>query len=199
MSDVLLLNSGGSVLSIVPLSIIRWQYAVKLLFQEKISPVEWYDNWPIRSPTVEIKLPAIAMLKKFHNSKGEIQFNKYNVLLRDNYRCAYCGKFGTPTELTLDHVIPKSLGGKKNWTNTIACCGFCNRKKGNKFIKPSHMPFKPTVHDLVKNRRQYPITIKHDSWQDYLQWDEDLINWEEVDEPYFIAENNDWLNNANYN
>jgi hypothetical protein len=73
-----------------------------------------------------------------------------NVLLRDRYICQYCVRRFSPGELTLDHVVPRSKGGASSWSNLVACCSPCNRKKADKTLEES---------GLTLYRRPRPVTI----------------------------------------
>jgi len=64
--------------------------------------------------------------------------NRKNILKRDGYKCAYCGRSDLP--LTIDHVIPRSHGGKDTWENLVAACYRCNNKKGNRTPAEAEMP-----------------------------------------------------------
>jgi TatA/E family protein of Tat protein translocase len=67
------------------------------------------------------------------------RFRAKNILLRDHSCCQYCGKQFAPSELTLDHIVPRSRGGESSWDNLVACCKRCNHKKGNRTPEESKM------------------------------------------------------------
>jgi 5-methylcytosine-specific restriction endonuclease McrA len=86
------------------------------------------------------------------------------------------GKVRT-SELTLDHVIPKSQGGKTTWANVCACCKECNSKKGNDHtVVPKKTPHKPSYYEILSKRKNLPIHVRDEDWKFYLDWPEDLIN-----------------------
>jgi 5-methylcytosine-specific restriction endonuclease McrA len=177
MSDVLLLNSDGNPLSIIPLSAVTWQEAIKLIYQDKVTPVEFYEDWAVHSQNLAMQVPSIIMSKKYHNTATGIRFTKQNLIYRDQSRCQYCNKQFASKDLTFDHVIPKSLGGKKTWTNIVLACHHCNHSRGDDVrIQPIRKPYKPTYYELVRSRKNFPINMKHPSWQLFLNWDEKLIN-----------------------
>ena len=100
-------------------------------------------------------------------------FTRFNVFLRDKFRCQYCG---SNRELTFDHLLPRSKGGKTNWDNVVTACSSCNVKKGGRLYKNSGMilnqkPFRPSTEDLHKNGKNFPPNFLHESWMDYLYWD----------------------------
>jgi|TARA_R100000908_G_C3706989_1_gene115140 hypothetical protein len=92
--------------------------------------------------------PAVIVLKEYiRKDFTSYSCNRKNVIWRDKYICQYCGNKFQYHELTMDHVIPKSRGGEKSWTNIVASCKGCNSKKGNKTPKEARMPLikKPTI------------------------------------------------------
>ena len=160
---VLLLNQNYE-----PVSIIRAKKAIVLIFLGKAEIVEKYDGVKIRSPSTEIPLPSIVRLYRYVNiHRREIPLTKKNVLKRDNYTCQYCGKRkGT---MTVDHVIPKRLGGKDTWENLVCACIECNTKKGDRTPEEAGMkllkkPAKPTYFQLLYSR----ITLPDEKWKQYL-------------------------------
>ena len=89
--------------------------------------------------------------------------------VRDVYTCQYCNTPYTKANLTLDHVIPLSQGGKTSWTNIVAACGPCNNRKGSETrMKPIRQPYAPDYYDLVNRRKQLDMSIAHPSWSAYL-------------------------------
>ena len=88
--DCLLLNGNGKPVSFFPLSVINWKTAVKLLLAKNVILVKEYDNKVVRSPSIEIPLPSILMLKRFHKFHNYVRFSRSNVFLRDIYTCQYC-------------------------------------------------------------------------------------------------------------
>lgn len=169
MSDVLLLNSDFNPVSILPLSVISWQHAISLYFMDRIHVLEEYEDWVVRSQKLAIKVPAVAMTKQYLSFKKRPKFSRGNMYLRDMYQCQYCGEVFAAKDLTLDHVIPKSLGGKTTWENSVSACKLCNHRKGNKLeMKPLRPPFRPDHFHLLNKWRQRPIKVRHQSWYQYL-------------------------------
>ena len=178
MCDTLILNADAQPLSILPLSVLGWQESVKVLFLGRVDVIAEYEDWVIRSPSFSMKVPSIMMLHDYINVSKAIRFSRYNLFLRDNFRCQYCNADYSDkhNELTLDHVIPRSHGGKTNWENSVAACATCNTKKANYYeMKPKSKPKRPTYWELADKRRQFPVFMRDMQWNDYLQWDESLI------------------------
>jgi 5-methylcytosine-specific restriction endonuclease McrA len=184
MSDVLLLNANGLPLSLVPLSVVTWQVAMRLVFTDKVKVLKSYDDWVVRSQHLEMPVPSIIIMTEQVKWAKTLKYSRTNVYLRDDFTCqlqttSRCkdrsGKVPL-TDLTLDHVVPKSQGGKTSWTNVTTCCKACNSDKGDdETIVPKKAPFKPTYYQILAKRKTMPISIKDAEWRYYIQWPEDLI------------------------
>lgn len=171
MADVLLLNADAQPISYLPLSTVQWKEAIRYMYHDKCSVLEWYDDWLVRSPTWETRVPAVIMLKEYVKKKTQVRFSKYNVYLRDQYTCLYCDEQLITSQLTLDHVLPLSRGGKTNFKNIVTACHSCNGKKGNSLdMKPRYAPYQPGYWELVRKRKQLPYDIKHPSWEQWITY-----------------------------
>jgi 5-methylcytosine-specific restriction endonuclease McrA len=174
----LVLNADFRPLSYFPLSLWSWQDAVKAVFLDRVNIISRYEQ-TVRSPSFEMQLPSVIALKDYVATSRRPAFTRFNVFLRDRFSCQYCGdRFPTP-ELTFDHVIPRSKGGRTNWENVVTSCGDCNLLKGNKLPKhcgmePLNEPVAPTSFELQENGRAYPPNFLHESWRDFLYWDTEL-------------------------
>jgi len=114
MDSVLLLN-----ITYEPLKIINWKKAITMLFLGKVEVLEEYDR-EIHSVSFAIKLPSVVrLLKMVKKPKKPVKFSRQNIYARDRYQCQYCGARFSPEDLTYDHVIPKSRGGKTKWENIV--------------------------------------------------------------------------------
>lgn len=169
MTDVLVLNADAQPVSYLPLSAIQWKEAITYMYLDKVEVLEWYDDWIVSSENWETKVPAVIMLKEFMRRRRRPRFSKVNLYIRDLYTCQYClNKFHRPN-LTLDHVVPISKGGKTNWENIVAACNKCNTAKGNKTVmKPKKMPYEPNYYELVTKRKQLEFSIRHPVWKSYI-------------------------------
>jgi len=100
----------------------------------------------------------------------EVKFNRYNIFKRDRSECQYCMKAFPRNELTIDHVHPKSLGGRTVWENVVCCCIKCNRRKGNKLLQDTDMKLsiKPTKPSWELLSNLYLQTIKFNEWRPFL-------------------------------
>ncbi len=178
MADTLLLNADGSPISIVPLSALVWTESITLEWLDRANVVEHYENWVVRSPSVTMHVPAVMMLHKYVPVSRTVKFSRYNVFLRDNFRCQYCNAdfSNRPHTLTIDHVDPRHIGGTTHWLNVVACCQDCNVEKAHhQTMMPAKHPYHPNYYEMVEKRKKFPIAIPHPSWADWLGWDKSLI------------------------
>lgn len=115
-----------------PLWAIAWRRAMVLDLCRRVEVLEYYDTL-VRTARAAFPLPAVVRLPHFlHRRPVRVALTRGNVLLRDGHRCQYCGREQSTRELTLDHVLPRSRGGRTTWTNVVAACGPCNRRKGSR-------------------------------------------------------------------
>lgn len=174
----LILNADYRPLSYFPLSLWPWQEAVKAIFRDSVQVIAEYDR-VVSSPSMEIKLPSVVALKEYVPMARKPAFTRFNVFLRDQWNCQYCGNKFKTNDLTFDHVIPRSRGGRTNWENIVAACRGCNTKKGNHMpheigMYPLREPAAPNVHLLQEHGRKFPPNFLHGSWSDFLYWDAEL-------------------------
>ena len=170
MSSTLLLNADMQPISLLPLSVVDWQEAIRYMVLDKAEVLEWHDNWIIHSASWETKVPAVLLLREYQKPKHTVRMSKKNVFLRDGYVCQYCNCAVTELSATLDHVHPVSKGGRTTWENSTTACKQCNYKKAATTgkMKPKTTPWKPHFWDLVANRRKRGYHITHPSWHMYL-------------------------------
>ena len=173
MEQVLLLN-----ITYEPLRIINWKKAITLLCLGKVEVIEEYGQ-DIHSVSFTIKLPSVVrLLKLVKKPKSPVKFSRQNIYLRDKYRCQYCGLKHPTEDLTYDHVLPKSRGGKTEWENIVTCCIGCNRQKGGRTPTEARMnlvrkPTRPSWVPAIKitiGLKQIPQV-----WRDYLYWHVELL------------------------
>lgn len=182
--DTLLLNADGLPLSQVPLSVINWQTAMRLIYLDKVRVLKEYDNWTVHSQRAEHKVPSIVIMTEHVKWSKHLKYSRAHVYLRDDFTCQLqttwrCkernGKVKL-SELTLDHVVPRSQGGKTNWTNVCTSCKECNSTKGNdEKIVPKKKPYKPSYYEILAKRKTLPIHIRDAEWQYYIDWPSDLV------------------------
>jgi 5-methylcytosine-specific restriction endonuclease McrA len=166
--DTLLLNKDFRPLSVFPLSVINWKTAIKLIFLERINVLHYHEDWNVHSPSMSMSVPSVAVTKEYFNIKHGIKLTRKNLYLRDNFTCAFCDDVFDTQDLSIDHVIPKSRGGKNEWTNLVTACNPCNWDKGDKIIKPLRMPYKPDYYSMLDTIDLSNLEIKDPRWIDYL-------------------------------
>src|SRR5437660_12465122 len=121
----LVLNADFRPLSYFPLSLWSWQDAVKAVFLDRVNIIDHYDAI-VRSLSFEMRLPSVIALKEYVHAARNPAFTRFNVFLRDRFTCQYCGKPHSSHELTFDHVLPRSRGGRTQWINVVAAWPDCN-------------------------------------------------------------------------
>lgn len=126
LNKIIILNTDYSFLNVVD-----WKKAFKLLEKGKVEVLK-YSKTVIKTASGKIKkIPLVMRLIKLVRTiyRTKVPFSKKNVIIRDGFRCVYCGKRNV--HFTMDHVIPKSKGGKSTFENVVTSCQECNNKKGN--------------------------------------------------------------------
>lgn len=174
-NPALVLNADYRPLSYYPLSLWCWQDAVKAVYLDRVDIVAEYDS-VVRSPTHQIRIPSVIVLKDYVKPQKKVAFTRFNLFLRDEFCCQYCG---AKEGLTFDHVIPRSRGGRTTWENVVAACGPCNLHKGARTLRQAGMhlrrkPARPSPEQLQNVGRKFPPNHLHRSWMDYLYWDAEL-------------------------
>jgi len=153
MSDTLVLNK-----SYIPVHIATWQKVMGLLYKDHAHALDddyivySFDDWVkntykfgkryrrIKTVRYEVAVPDIIVLTKYNRLPiQEVKFTRQSIYQRDKNTCQYCGKKFKREELTRDHVIPKSQGGKNTWNNLVTACTDCNAKKANRTPKQAGM------------------------------------------------------------
>ena len=170
METTLLLNT-----TYEPLRILHWQKAITLLWREKVEVLEVYDR-KIYGVSNSIPLPSVMRLHsmiRLRDKHGALKFSRANIFTRDGYCCQYCTKAFKTSDLTFDHILPISRGGRKTWENIVTACWRCNNRKSGRTPKEAGMrllkkPVKPRwtqMATITSNIRNAP-----NSWRDYLEW-----------------------------
>lgn len=155
-----------------PMKAIGWKRAMILDIQDRVDILEYYDQ-VVRTPTTEYPLPAVVRLRQYLRlMRRGAPFTRRNVLLRDQFTCQYCARTLPPRDLTLDHVVPRSRGGRMVWENVVAACRRCNHQKGNRTPEEARMllPQRPERPLFLPVSRQ-PLLIGETppEWDAYLK------------------------------
>ena len=173
--SALVLNADYRPLSYFPLSLWTWQEAIKAVYLDRVDVIYEYDRL-IRSPSISLRAPSVVALRSYVRPLEKTAFTRFNLFLRDEFTCQYCGSRG---DLTFDHVVPRTLGGKTEWNNVVAACSTCNLRKGAKTVAEAKMalmrkPRRPTGEELRNIGRRFPPNHLHETWLDFLYWDAEL-------------------------
>jgi 5-methylcytosine-specific restriction endonuclease McrA len=146
-------------------------------FKREFEPAS--HDW-IRAVRFDLVVPRIVRVLTFAKlPKHDVKLNRRNIFARDNSICQYCGKRFSSSQLSLDHVIPRSRGGTSNWGNLVCACVKCNVKKGGRTPDEAHLSL---IRPPVKPRRNPVVSIKlsdhrYRSWKQFLDaayWDVEL-------------------------
>lgn len=185
----LVLNADYRPLSTWPLSLIPARDAIHAFYRDRVNVIEEWPGEFFRSPSMEIAVPKVVALRDYAPVSGEPKFCRRSILLRDRFRCQYCGERFESHELTFDHVVPRSKGGRTIWTNILSACLKCNGLKGDKAanhsgrrgviagdgrLRPLKEPRRPTAAELLRAGLEFlPPGIAEDfgSW---LYWNTEL-------------------------
>lgn len=107
----------------------------------EVSTAAETDQPMISTPTFDIMIPEVIILRYFSRlPQRSVKFNRRNIFLRDDYTCQYCGTKPGKENLTIDHVVPRSKGGRSTWENVTLACIVCNSRKGDRTPDQAHMP-----------------------------------------------------------
>jgi len=151
--QVVLLNADYSFLNIV-----TWKRAMSLVIKDKVEVLK-YSEKIVNTAEAILKIPSVMRMVYIIKQiwKNTVPFTKKNLFIRDNYKCSYCGSHD---ELTIDHIIPKSRGGKSNFENCITCCRTCNvKRKQDKTPREAGMilhrrPYTPTIVQFLRKKME---------------------------------------------
>ena len=129
MKNTTILNSNYTHLEVV-----SWKKGLLLIMAEKVHPIEFYENEEINTTGGKsYMIPKIVVLKRYVKLPDRMyRPNRRNIFLRDNYSCVYCKKQLESNELSVDHILPKSRGGKETWDNLVTACKNCNCLKADR-------------------------------------------------------------------
>lgn len=162
---VLVLNMDYS-----PINITTLQRGFKLVFKGKAEIVTHEECCPIVTNKRVFRRPTVIRLLRYITIPfRKVNLNRQNIFKRDDHKCVYCG---SKENLTIDHVTPKSKGGRNTWENMVTSCGSCNVKKGDShvdvFLKQngltmSHQPFRPTYLYFVEK-----INKVNNDWKQFV-------------------------------
>ncbi len=154
-----------------PLNVCTIRRAMGLLFSEKAAMLA-NGRGEIRTSRRSFPAPSVIRLgAMIRRPRPQVKLNKQEIFRRDHHTCQYCGNVGG--QLTLDHVIPRNLGGEHTWENLVAACRLCNHRKGGRLAKRAGM--------RLKTKPIAPSATARYRFGRYLQnnkdWDNYIVGW----------------------
>lgn len=165
-APVLVLNASYEPINVTPV-----RRAVVLVFKG-VATTEEEDGNFVHAPRLTMRVPSVIRLREFRRIPHQTRaLSRKNILLRDRYTCQFCSRILPASELTLDHIIPRSRGGRTDWDNLVACCHACNNRKGDRLpeeagLKLLRLPRPFTLHT---SRQLMRMMGKSDArWRKYL-------------------------------
>ena len=162
--DVLLLNANYE-----PLNVCNIRRAVSLILLGKAEVIEGSEA-QLHTSEGDLKVPSVVKMR-YHVRRPipKLRLSRHSVLARDNFTCQYCG---STRDLTIDHVVPRWMGGPCTWENLVACCRRCNLKKGDKTPMGANMKLRTTPkrphYVPYLSLQKYMRAMQRDEWQFYL-------------------------------
>lgn len=153
MARCIILNADHTFLNVVSV-----KKAFKMVAKGKVEVLK-YSEKIFKTIDATFKIPLVMKLVKLIRTlyRSKVPYSKRAVIIRDGFACAYCG--ATPSKLTIDHVIPRSKGGKTSFENCVAACKPCNNKKEDKTCSEAKMymrvkPVAPTVMEFIRKKME---------------------------------------------
>jgi 5-methylcytosine-specific restriction endonuclease McrA len=165
-TPVLVLNA-----SYEPINICAARRAIVLVLKGLAMPEE-ENGHCLHAARIAMRVPSVIRLLEYRRIPHQTRaLSRKNILLRDRNTCQYCAKVISSSDLTLDHVIPRSRGGSSTWENLVACCHTCNRRKGNHLLTETDMKLlkEPRPFTLHTSRHIMRMIGRSDlKWRKYL-------------------------------
>lgn len=153
-----------------PLNVCNLRRAIALVHLGKAEVLHTSER-TVRTSGRELESPSVLKLRhQVRRPVPQLKLSRRSIFARDNYQCQYCGQNGR--ELTIDHVVPKRLGGPATWENLVACCRRCNARKGDKPLQHSGLrlrrePKRPRYVPYI-SLAKYVAGQKNEVWRSYL-------------------------------
>lgn len=164
--EVLVLNANFE-----PIHVCNLRRAVGLVLNDRASLI-LNGRGEIRTVQRSFPRPSVIRLQKMiHRPRLHVRLTRREIFRRDNYTCQYCGKH--TLALTIDHVVPRHLGGPHTWTNIVAACSACNHRKGGRTMEEANMRLLSLPKEPPSSA--YYIFGKH--LTEYTEWEPFLTGW----------------------
>jgi 5-methylcytosine-specific restriction endonuclease McrA len=152
-----------------PINVCGFQRAIGLMLMEKASLI-LNGRGTIKTPSTTFPIPSVIRLERMvQRPHPQVCLSRSEIFRRDRYTCQYCGK--TTPNLTMDHVLPKHMGGKHTWINLVTACQMCNHRKGGRTLVDSgmtlmHPPKDPPLAAFYTFARYLP---ENNEWSSFLE------------------------------
>lgn len=166
LEPVLVLNANFE-----PLNVCHLRRAIGLIVTEKASMI-LDGRGEIHTVNATFPYPSVIRLQRMiHRPRPHVKLTRREVFRRDNYKCQYCGK--NTLNLTIDHVVPRHLGGQHTWSNVVAACPTCNHRKGGRTLKEANIRVRRLPNEPPASA--YYLFNRH--LKEYIEWEPFLIGW----------------------
>ena len=168
MSDLfaLLVNS-----SYEPISFLHKRVAMRLMAKDKVDVIETWADAAVKHGAGAVQMPAVIRLKKrVPSNRKPPKFKRKTLFERDDWMCQYCGEPLTKRVATIDHLVPRCVGGRTSWGNCVTACAACNRQKGHQRLSETAMALRrmPSTPTAVHIWRADSHGAWHSSWENYF-------------------------------
>jgi len=154
-----------------PINVTAVRRALVLLLKG-VAQAEELNHAEIHSASNAVRVPSVIRLLAYRHIPQQTRaLSRKNILLRDRNICQFCGKIFPASDLTLDHVVPRSRGGRSSWENLVACCYQCNNHKGDRTPEEASLQLvrRPRPFTLHTSRQLMRlIGNKDEKWRKYL-------------------------------
>jgi 5-methylcytosine-specific restriction endonuclease McrA len=151
-----------------PMRVDAWTRAITDLFLGKVEVIEYSRDRTIKGVDREYPMPAVVrVLRRFRRDRVVIKFSRINIYTRDRFTCQYCGERFLAEDLTFDHVVPRSAGGRTSWDNIVTACVPCNSSKANRTPREAGMTL---LRRPAKPRFLPVVTVRMDGREVPAEW-----------------------------
>jgi 5-methylcytosine-specific restriction endonuclease McrA len=155
-----------------------WNASARIVDPHDFQLYDWSD-WSelepgpdepfIQAVSNRFRVPEVISLQRFDRlPSANVAFNRRNLFKRDGHACQYCGTRPEPDDLTIDHVVPRALGGVSSWTNCVLACVSCNHQKADRTPEMAHMKLRKKPVQPTWNPGYWRHTTRIDSWQKFI-------------------------------
>jgi hypothetical protein len=152
-----------------PIAFVNTVKAIGYILKGKVEVISNWDS-KLYWSNGDMYIPSIVRLKYYVRWVPKTGCSRSGIFKRDGNVCQYCGQYFHPSCLTIDHIVPKSAGGKLSWTNAVVSCWYCNSKKADKLLEKCGLKLlnKPVAPNSLIYYEYTSIKNSHKDWSDYL-------------------------------